>query len=511
MLKPIIQVTGLIIAITLVAKHLADFLGLVNIAMIFLLPVLFGSVKWGLKIGVFAALAGVLVFDFFFVPPVLTFTVYDLRYLISFGMFLLIAFMIGRLSTRLREQIESSRKREAQTSALYSLSREIAAVSELDVVLQNVVRKITEISEGQVAILLPDNNGILALKCCSNPGIDPFFDERERTVAAWVYEHKQIAGKGTDTHSGVTGTYIPLISEQGICGVIRIVLRNQERYLQPEHQRLLEAFAGLTALAVSRISLVETAREAKLLSESDKLRTALLNSISHDLRTPLASMIGAVTSLLEYNHLYDEASRIELLQSIQQGAMRMNRLVNNLLDMARLESGMLKLNKDWCAIEEIIGAATKRLGPIIKDRYIKIDYAQCIPLINVDFVLIEQVVVNLLDNALKYSSPESKIVMNVRTSDKEMKVAVHDWGYHIPVEDLERIFDKFYRVRAPRQISGTGLGLAISKGIIELHDGKIWAENCPDDSVSITFVLPLELNAPEISLNMGALNHGSNR
>lgn len=508
--KPIILVTGLIIVVTLAAQRWAEFLGLVNISMIFLLPVLFGSFKWGSKIGIIAALVSVLVFDFYFVPPVLTFTVYDLRYLISFGIFLLIAFIIGRLSSRLREQIASSCKREAQTSALYSLSREITALSELDIVLQNVVRKITEIIEGQVAILLPDTDGKLAFKCCSNSYTSLFLDESERSVATWVYENKQSAGKGTATHSNAVGMYIPLISEEGICGVLSIALENQEKYLQPEHQQLFEAFASLTALAVNRIAWVEAAREAQLLGESDKLRTALLNSVSHDLRTPLASMIGAVTGLLEYNHLYDEASRIELLQSIQQGALRMNRLVNNLLDMARLESGMLKLNKDWCAVEEIIGAATQRLEPSLEDRDLEITYAQGIPLIHVDFVLIEQVLVNLLDNALKYSRPESKIKINVKNRDKEkeMEVSIKDWGSKIPVEDLERVFDKFYRVRAPRQIRGTGLGLAISKGIIELHGGKIWAENCCDNEVRISFVLPLESDCPEISLYMGVLNHG---
>ncbi|HVJ48468.1 sensor histidine kinase KdpD [Desulfitobacterium sp.] len=506
-LLPYVEIIGLIVLITLIGWTWESYLGLVNMAMLFLLPVLYGAVRWGLSAGILSAIMAIIFYDFFVVPPVLSFTIFDLRYVISFSIYLLVGSYTGNLSSRLREQIYNSRKREAQTNALYSLSREIAAVSELDTVLDSVVKKVTEISDGQVVILLPDDNRKLRVRASSTD--EHLWDESERAVATWVFEHKQIAGKGTDTLGGAEGRYIPLDSEQGTCGVLGIMSKNKERYLQPEQQRLLEAFASLTALAVTRISLVEKAREVQLLSESDKLRTALLNSISHDLRTPLASMIGAVTSLLEDNHLYDEVSRNDLLQTILQGAMRMNRLVNNLLDMARLESGMLKLNKDWCEIEEIIGSAVERLAKALQIHDVNIRCREGLPLIYVDFVLIEQVIVNLLDNAMKYSNPNGKILLDVRNNNQEIEVTVQNWGSRIPQEDLEHIFDKFYRVRVPRQISGTGLGLAISKGIIELHGGRIWAENASQDSVSVTFVLPIDRTIPKIPVSMEEFSNGA--
>lgn len=504
--RPYIESILFILLITFIGWGWGSFLGLVNMGMLFLLPVLYTAVRWGFNGGIFSALTAIIAYDLFVVPPILSFSVTDLRYLISFSIYLLIGAYTGKLSSRLREQVLNSRKREAQTSALYSLSREITAVSDLDCVLKSVIKKITEILGGQVAIFLPNIKGDLVLRADSfSIPSELNLDEKEKAAASWVYEHKQISGKGTNNFGDIKGTYLPLISEQGISGVIGVIPLKSWKYLQPEQKQLLEAFASLTALAVNRISLVEKLREAQLLSDSDKLRNALLNSISHDLRTPLASMIGAVTSLVEDHLIYDEQSRMDLLQTIQQGAMRMNRLVSNLLDMARLESGMLKLNKQWCDIEEIIGAATERLGSAWNKRRVEINCEGSIPLINVDFVLIEQVVVNLLDNALKYSNPESEIQVSLSKNDHEMRFTVNDSGAQIPDEDLERIFDKFYRVRTPRQISGTGLGLAISKGIVELHDGRIWAENCSNSGVAISFVLPLENVAQNTVNSMGGI------
>ncbi|MDQ7092961.1 sensor histidine kinase KdpD [Desulfosporosinus sp. PR] len=484
--------------ITVIAWLGGSDLGLVNTAMLYLLPVLLSAGRYGKKAGVFTAIVSLITYDFFTIPPVLTFTIADLRYLISFAIMILIGYYLGNLSTRLRIQLINSRQRESQTAALYSLSREIAAVSNLDIVLASVVKKVADIIAGEVVILVPEANGQLALRASSNSKIP--FEENERAVATWVFEHNQIAGKGTDTLGGAQGFYLPLVSEQGICGVLGVQLQSSEKYLQAEKRRLVDAFASLTALAIARISLVEKAREAQLLNESEKLRTALLNSISHDLRTPLASMIGAVTSLLENDQLFNETSRLDLLQTIKIGALRMNKLVNNLLDMARLESDMLKLNKEWCEISEIIKEAVKYFEESLGNkREILCEIANKELLVNVDFILMKQVLANLLDNALKYSQPDSQILISVRNNQKQVEVSVRDWGLPIPAEDLEHIFDKFYRVRSPRQISGTGLGLAISKGIVELHGGTIRAENNSEPAgVTIFFTIPLTEIPPSI-------------
>ncbi|MQL51349.1 DUF4118 domain-containing protein [Desulfofundulus thermobenzoicus] len=508
-LLPYAGIMVLMFLVTLCAASFRTFLGPVNVALMFLLPVLAGAVKWGTGPAVLAALVGVLAFDFLFVPPTFSFTVADLRYLISFVIFLLVALFTGTLSSRLQEQARLSRRREARTAALYALSREIAAVSELEPVLESVARKVAETVEGQVMVLLPDENGRLAVRAASSPGLVDSLDESERAVATWVFERGVMAGRGTDTLSASAGLYLPLRAGEEVRGVLGVHTGDRERYLHPEQVRLLEAFAGLAALAVTRIQLAEKARVARMLAESERLRTALFNSLSHDLRTPLASIIGAVTGLLEGGDVYDPAARRDLLQTIKQGALRMNRFVNNLLDMARLESGLLSLRKEWCDMQDIIGVAVGRLGEL-RSRPLQIDLQPDLPLVQADFMLIEQVLVNLLDNALKYSEPGSEITIAARREGEELAVAVADRGQHIPEEDLGRIFDKFYRLQSPRLVSGTGLGLAICKGIIEAHGGRIWAANHPAGGVVITFVLPLGEAAPgEVPAEGADHGHGN--
>ncbi|OPY56154.1 MAG: Sensor protein KdpD [Pelotomaculum sp. PtaU1.Bin035] len=486
----------MMLLVTAIASLTQSFLGLVNIAMIYLLPVLFSAVKWEVGPAVVAAVTGILAFDILFVPPYFSFAVVDLSYLLSFAIFLVVAILTGTLSSRLRQQAASSGQREIRTNALYSLSCEIAAVSDLKQVLESVVRKVAETIEGQAAVLLPNKDGKLEIQAISDSQVESFVDENERAVATWTFTNGQMAGRGTDNLCGAAGLYFPLRTEQGIKGILGVRLNNLEQRLLPEQQRILEAFAGLTAISVTRIQFAEQAREAQLLAESERLRTVLFSSLSHDLRTPLASIIGAITGLLEEGDVYSPAARRDLLLTIQQGAARMNRFVSNLLDMARLESGMLKLSKEWCDIQDIIGVAVSRFCEVLRGRPVKIEVEPGLPLVRADCLLIEQVLVNLIDNALKYSKTESEIVISARRGIKQARIIVADRGLQIPEEDLERIFDKFYRLHSPRQVSGTGLGLAICKGIIESHGGRIWAANNPAGGVIITFVLPLDDNAP---------------
>jgi two-component system sensor histidine kinase KdpD len=482
--------------ITVLAILLRPYLDLVDIALVYLLPVLFSAVRWGTGPAVFAAVVGLLTFDFFFIPPTLTFTVANLRYLISFAIFLLVALLTGTLSARLRQQVIRSRQRETRTAALYALSSEIAAVADLNAVLESVARKVADTVEGKVLLLLPDKSGKLLLQASSAALGDSLLVDNEWAVATWVYEHNEIAGRGTDTLGGASGLYIPLRTEQGARGVLGVWFDGAERYLQPEQRRLLEAFAGLAAVALARIQLTEQAREAQLLAESESLRTSLFNALSHDLRTPLASIIGSVTGLLEEDSVYTPDARRDLLQNIKQGATRMNRLINNLMDMARLESGMLQLHKEWCDIQDIIGVALGRLDELLKSRPVEVHIQPDMPLLRADCVLIEQVLVNLLDNALKFSETGSEIVISASSGKKLAEVSVADRGLRIPAEDMERVFDKFYRLHSPRQVSGTGLGLAICKGIIEAHGGQIWASDNPAGGVIITFILPLADEGP---------------
>jgi two-component system sensor histidine kinase KdpD len=275
--------------------------------------------------------------------------------------------------------------------------------------------------------------------------------------------------------------------------------------LDEERMSLLEAFVGLAGMAINRIKLAEQARKVANLAESERLRIALFNSLSHDLRTPLASIIGAVTSLTEADCMYTPKDRNDLLQTISQGAERMDRFVNNLLDMARLEAGFLKLNKEWCDIQDIISVAVSRMETPLSQRSFSMTIDPNLPMVEVDFVLIEQVLINLLDNALKYSESSSVISITARHTGTNIMVSINNQGPTIPINDLGKIFDKFYRLNSPRAVSGTGLGLAICKEIIELHGGKIWAENDSDSGVLMNFLLPLSDTAPLY----GGLSYGT--
>ncbi|MDR3600931.1 MAG: sensor histidine kinase KdpD [Desulfosporosinus sp.] len=487
---PYIVSVTMMILMTLIITPISSFLGAVNISMLFLLPVLLSAARWGRFAAVITAAMGVITFDFFFVPPIFTFTVADIRYLLSFAIFMLVGLITGTLSARLKKQINYSRQRVSRVSALYSLSRDIAAVDKLDAVLESIANNVASTLEGQVVLLLPNENAQLVLQ--KNSGSNNFLDESELAVATWVFEKGQKAGKGTETLGGAAALYLPLSTEQGAQGVLGICFNNTEAQFDPERVRLLEAFVGLAAMAINRIKLAEQARQALTLVESERLRTALFNSLSHDLRTPLSSIIGAVTGLLEDQFVvYSPEAQKDLLQIILQGAERMNRFVSNLLDMARLESGMLKLKKDWCDLQDIIGVAVNRLGDLLTNRPLEINVQPNLPLVQGDYILIEQVLINLLDNALKYSDQGSKIVVTTQQRGKQLETAVANQGEGIPDTDLSKVFDKFYRLNSPLQVSGTGLGLAICKGIIEAHGGEIWAKNNKLGGVTITFSLPL--------------------
>ncbi len=482
----------MMVALTVVTTPLKSFLGPVNISMLYLLPVLLSAARWGRLPAIVTAGLGVVIFDFFFVPPFYTFTVDDFRYVISFAILMTVGFVTGTLSDRLRNRISFSRDREQQVSTLYSLSRDLTAVDKLDRVLESIARKIAETLDGQVVLLLPDDKGKLVLRqsSCS----EHFLSDSELAVATWVYERGQKAGQGTETLGLAKALYLPLSTEQGTQGVLGICFNATETgdQVNSEQIRFLDAFAGLAAMAINRIKLADEARQVHALAESERLRTALFNSLSHDLRTPLASIIGAVTGLLEdHDAVYSPDARHDLLQTILQGAERMNRFVNNLLDMARLESGMLKLNKNWCDIQDIIGVAVNRLGVVLAKRPLDINIPAGLSLVQADYVLIEQVLVNLLENAVKYSEPDSKITIAVRKEPMDIEIAVANQGNRIPEADLSKVFDKFYRLSSPLQVSGSGLGLAICKGIVEAHNGDIWAENNELGGVTITFTLPL--------------------
>ncbi len=482
---------ALVGAVTLLGVLVHRVVSPVNLVMLYLAAVVAAAIYLGRGPAVLASALGVLAFDFFLVEPRLAFTVADTEYIFTFIGLFVVSLVISSLAARSREQAEAAQSREVQAVALYELSRDLAAASALDDILQVVIRHVGETFGRGGAILLPAGDSLQPR--VFSPGFA--LDENELAVAAWTFRQGQPAGRGTDTLPAAGVRCMPLKTVRGVVGVLGVKPVDPGSYLAPEQRRLLEAFASQAALAIERAELAEEARQAQLLRATEELQRALLNSISHDLRTPLVSITGALTSLEEDGAGLDEATRHSLTVMAREEAERLNRLVGNLLDMTRIEAGALRAVEEPCDVQEVISAALERLGERLAGRPVTVEAAPV--LAPMDFVLMVQVLVNLLDNALKYSPGDAPIEVTAHVAGGTLEIAVADRGFGVPPEDLERIFDKFYRVHRPAEVSGTGLGLAICKGIVEAHCGRIWARNRPGGGTVVTVALPYEQSAAE--------------
>jgi two-component system sensor histidine kinase KdpD len=487
---------ALVGAVTLLGIPIHRLISPVNLVMLYLAAVVAAAIYLGRGPAVLASALGVLVFDFFLVEPRFTLTVADTEYIFTFIGLFVVGLIISSLAARSREQAEAAERREVQAVALYELSRDLATAGGLDDILQVVIRHVGETFGREAAILLPAGDSLqppeedLRPRAFS-PGLT--LDENALAVAAWAFKQGQPAGHGTDTLPAAGLRCIPLKTVRGVMGVLGVKPADPGSYLAPEQRRLLEAFASQSALAIERAELAEEARQAQLLRVTEELQRALLNSISHDLRTPLVSITGALTSLEEDGAELDEATRHSLALMAREEAERLNRLVGNLLDMTRIEAGALRAVEEPCDVQEVISAALERLGARLAGRPVTVDAPSV--LAPMDFVLMVQVLVNLLDNALKYSPNNTPIEVTARLADGALEITVADRGFGVPPEDLERIFDKFYRVHRPAEVGGTGLGLAICKGIVEVHRGRIWAQNRPGGGTTVTVALPCEPSA----------------
>ncbi|MBP1965960.1 ATP-binding protein [Paenibacillus aceris] len=485
--------TALFVAlVTVFLKTFGSFLGLVNIALLYLVPVLFSAVRWGRGPSFFAAAVGILSLDFLFVPPIFSLTVADLRYLISFLVFISVAALTASLASRLRSQFHQAQQREASTAALYELSRKITAISDIDVLLQHIVQHVSETLNTKVAIILPNALGEQQVEAYSMDGAEWAKDESHLSIAAWVYEHQAPAGRGTAALRESSQLHVPLHTARQMHAVLAVDARGHSLTQMPELLRTIEALADLAAVAISRVKLANEAKVAQLTAESEKLRTALLDSLSHELRTPLAAIIGSVTGLLEGEAVFSPEDRRELLLTIREGSTRMNRLVGNLLGMVRIESGMLRLNKMWCGIEDIVGVALSQLKDALQSRKVSIRFAPELPSVPVDDVLIEQVLINVISNSIKYSPEGSEIVIEADYDRDMLHLSIADQGIGIAPGDLERVFEKFYRGQLTKHIPGTGLGLAICKSIVEAHGGQITASKNEPQGTVFRISLPLQ-------------------
>jgi two-component system sensor histidine kinase KdpD len=432
---------------------------------------------------------GVLSFDFLFVTPYFTFAVSDTQYIITFIGLFLVGMVISQLAARATEQAKAAQQREAETAELYDLSRDLAASGDIDSILRFLRQHMEKTFDRTVAVLLPEDDRLITRILSSNLELG----DEEVAVADWVYRHGEPAGRHTNTLPAAQLRYLPLKTARGVVGVVGVGKPStSDRDLTSAQRRLMEAFANQGAQAIERARLADQTRDIALLQTTEKLQNALLNSISHDLRTPLVSITGALTSLDEQAENLNDENRRSLVGTAREEAERLNRLVGNLLSMTRIESGAIKLHNDPGDIQDVIGTALEQLGKRVADHEIKVTVPDEFPLVPMDFTLIVQVVVNLLENAVKYSPKGSLIEVSASLADKKARLQIADRGVGIPADDLNRIFDKFYRVQRPESVSGTGLGLSISKGIVEAHHGTIYAHSRDGGGTIVSVELPLD-------------------
>jgi two-component system sensor histidine kinase KdpD len=461
-----------------------------DVVMTYLFGVVLVAMRFGYGPSLAAAVASVLAFDFFFVPPYYTFSVIDLRHIVTFSVMFVVAVVISHLTQRIRDQADGARRSERRTASLFAMSRELAKAQSRDVMLEVATRQLREVFDVEIAILLP--NAKNELEAVAADAATFTATDKDLDVAQWVWTHQKPAGAGTDTLPSTRATFLPLRGSRRRTGILAIVASDASRLRDPDDRQLLDTFAGLLGSAVERFELADEARRAQLRMETEQLRNALLSSVSHDLRTPLAVVTGATSALLDPSAPKDEATRRELLSTAHEESLRLSRLVRNLLDMTRLEAGALKVQKEMQPIEEVVGAALNRMEDRLRGRDVTTAIPEDLPLVPIDSALIEQVLINLIENATKYTPPATAIEIAARRDgDDALVVEVADRGPGVAPEDRERVFDKFYRVRE-REGGGVGLGLTICRGIVEAHGGRIWVEPREGGGASFRFSLPLK-------------------
>jgi two-component system sensor histidine kinase KdpD len=473
-LKPYLMSIALVAIALGCGEVLARFLNVQNVALVFLTAVLVSAVAFGLGAALFTSLLSVLAFNLFFLPPYFSITIADPENVVALFFFLVVALVASNLTANVRAQAMMARKRARTTEDLYLFSRKLAGIASLDDLLWAISSQVASMLKVRVVLFLPEN-GSLQLKTAWPP--EDVAEEADLAAANWSWESNRPAGRGADTLPGAKRLFLPMRTGRGPVAVIGIDSDKQGPILTPDEQRLLDALSDQAALAIERINLSEEFDKAQRAVERDRLQAALLTSISHDLRTPLASILGAADGLAGLPDLTAD-DRKALLSTIRDEAERLNRFIANLLDMTKLESGALVPNLDFVDIGEVVGSTLRRAGKILDRHHVETALASDLPMVRLDPVLFEQVLFNLLDNAAKYAPAGTAISIEGRRDGNSVSLRVLDEGPGIPQSELERIFDKFYRVRkADSQRAGTGLGLAICRGFVEAMGGTIEAGN----------------------------------
>jgi two-component system, OmpR family, sensor histidine kinase KdpD len=466
------------------------FLGLENVDLVFLTAVVAVAVRFGLWPSLFASVVASLCYNFFFLPPVYTFTITDPTNIAAFFFFMLIALLVSNVAARVRTQADTALGRIKTTEQLYAFSRKLAGTATLDDVLWATAYQTALMLKVRVVLLLPED-GILTVKAGYPP--EDQLDQADLAAANWAWSNDRSAGRGADTLPGAKRLFLPMRTGRGLIGTIGIDNDRTGPLLTPDQRRLLDALVDQGALAIERVLLVEDMDRVKRTVESERLRSALLTSISHDLKTPLASVLGAASTIRDLASGLSDQQKHDLLATVIDESERLNRFIANLLDMTKLESGAIVPNTALHDIGEIIGSALRRASKILERHKVQLDIAADLPMLQLDAVLFEQVLFNLLDNAAKYSSPGTTISIRSQRERSFVTLQVADEGEGIPPGELESVFDKFYRVQKIDHVRpGTGLGLAISRGFVEAMHGRISAANRTDRSGAVlTIRLPV--------------------
>jgi two-component system sensor histidine kinase KdpD len=469
---------------------------LTEIALVYLLGVVVVSVRFTFGASVLAAVLGIAAFDFLFYPPYLSFDVRDVGATVTFAVMFGVAIIVSALTKRIRDQAATATQRELRTARLYAMTRELANTADLDALLSIAVRHLHDGFDADVSICLPNASGGL------EPAIAGDFtfavSGNDHAVAEWVWQHEQRAGLGTDTFPSASAFFLVLRGARGNVGILGMRPKNERGFMNPDRHRLLDTFAAQIASAVERWHLAETAQKAQIEMETERTRSSLLSSMSHDFRTPLGVITGATSTLLHGEALLDAAARRELIETAHEEAERLERLVRNLLDMTRLATGRVYPRKEWHPLEEIVGVALNRLEERLGSRPINVRIPADLPPAPMDAVLVEQVLINLLENAIKYTPPGSAIEILAHSRPNAVEVEVSDLGPGIPPGERHRIFDKFYRMRPDGNEGGAGLGLAICRGVIDAHGGRIWVESRAGGGASFHFSLPMDGPPPVV-------------
>jgi two-component system sensor histidine kinase KdpD len=488
-----LKATGIVALTTAISFPLHFMIEPVNLVMLYLVAVMACAFFFGRGPGILATLLSVLSFDYFMVAPRFSLTVANSQYLLTFFGLFVISLVVSGMAGQIRAQVDASRQREDHTASLYTLSQELTNAYDLNSVIHVVINQI------QLTFV---RDCIIWIR--SGKEVQPYaeseiiyVDDDVKQLVAWVNENRLPAGRGTNTFPDSGSSFYPMIVGNHSVGALEVKGVSRTVLMNSEKRKLLEAYCGMAALAIERTRLLNEQKEAQLTFETERLQDALLNSISHDLRTPLATITGVLSSLRESEQPetgafpLDEQTKLELIDSGWEEAERLNRVVGNLLDISRLESGALRLNLQYGDLEGITGAVLGRLKNRLEGFDLDVNVPSDLPQVLFDPGLIEQVLYNLMDNAIKFSTHDKAIAISISQNAQEVLVSIQDHGKGIPIDEMEKVFDKFYRTKSAGSITGSGLGLSICRGIIQAHHGRIWAENNLPRGTTFWFTLPL--------------------